>query len=572
MWKCLPPSAAAFVLAACIRDDLAVDGADVGRDAADAFDTRIPDAADAGGREDAGPAAEVDARDALGDAASGTQDGEAVDVSFDFDADGWEVDPSSPLVLGRPFELGGEDGAPTFGAFVPEAGQPGAYVPVGFAGALTVEGRVVVAPDEGAHAAIVRVGGGVEAPRVRGVAYVDGAIGQPEVPRIALCEGALVVTVNDVTRRSARLVRLSADLEGLEVATFEAQPGLGASVELGAPTCGGPGFVVALDAVGGAVFTAPDGRKSLFAAEQTDGRTLMVNGTKVFAENVAQTVSANAMRIVHIARGAGQKILYVGEATAERQIGETRIVPGDQLVYQHDFATSTGGSIASQGFFGRKDIKAIAGASDGRFAVVWQDVLAPAAAGDPEVVETVVSAFQADGAKAWTKRSALWNVATVDFVGADLRLSGTFRSLEVLGLAAVASGDEDAFLAVLGGADGARKRHVNAGAAGVSSAIVGRPFLATGSDTCDEAALDAILVASGQGRRIVAVSESGVRCASPSFEAGGAALQLTAARAVGALDLWLGAAPLADGLVFDSAAWAPSRASLGPLRAKLGPL
>ncbi len=552
----------------CIRDPL--DGADILVDAVDVSSADIarPDGTEAPsqdtGTSDTG--ASADASEPSADASSDTASADAgPDLVAPDAASDWEVSSEAGWSLGRPLVLGAGDGSLVhLGPFVGKG--EGAFVPVlTKAGSVTVDGRIFAASDEGGHAAIMVAAGELETPSVRGLAYVDGDIGQPELPGLAVCDSFVIATVNDALRQRSRLVRLSLDLQDISVAQFEAQAGLGSSVELGKPVCGGPGFVVPLDAVGGAVFTAPDGRKSQFLAEQTTGRTLMLNGAKVFSENAAQTVSANAMKIVHIARSAAQKVLYVGEATAERQIGETRIVPGDQLVYQHDFSTSTGGSIGSQGFFGRKDIKLVAAAPSGRFVVVWQDVTAPVVAGDPELVETVVSMFAADGTKGWVKRSPVWSIDAVDFVGEDVRIAGTFRSLEVLGLATITTGTEDAFLAVLDGAEGTRKRHVTFGLTALSSHLVERPFVATGTGACEASALDAVLVSTDGTTRIVGVSEDGLRCASTPIEVGSATLFTTSSRVLGGQRLWLGAAPLIDGLVPDAGpSWPAAPALLGP--------
>ena len=436
----------------------------------------------------------------------------------------WEVDPDAPWALGRPIAIAGSEGPADVAAPVTPGGLMDALVPVRIGGgSVVVDGRTFAAPDTGGHAALVALSGDLETPVASSVVYLDGPLSAPERPQIAVCGGHIYASINEQNGSAARLVRLSLDLESIDVAAFAALPGLGHSVKLGAPVCGGPGFVVTLDAVGGAAFTAPDGDKAEFSAAQTENKSLILNGTRVFVENAAQVVSANSMRILHILAGPAQVIFYVGEATVQRQIGDTTLMPGDQLVYNHDYAVGSGGSIASQGWFGREDISFMTTSSEGRFAVAWVDVTPGATGNDPELVEVVVSVFEADGARAWNKRSASWAIDRMSFDdGGDLRIAGRFRSLEVIGVATAPVGPEDAFLAVLGGADGARKRHVVLGVPGVASAISGPIFDALGTGECTATSLDAVFVASGPTRVAVGVGDQ--RCATQALTANDGAL------------------------------------------------
>lgn len=483
----------------------------------------------------------------------------------------WEVDPEAPWALGRPFPVTSSDGPAEIGTPVLATGRYRALVPVRIAaGALNVDGRAFAVPDAGAHAAIVALGGDLVAPSLGTAVYLDGALTAPEMPKVAVCDGMVYATVNEATGQVARLVRLSGDLETIDVAVLDAMPGIGNYVRLGAPVCGGPGFVVTVDAVGGALFTAPNAERAQFLPEQTENKSLILNGTRVFSDNAAQVVSASAMRIIHITGGAGKLMFYVGEATTERMAGETLLQPGDQLVYAHDYAVGTGGSIASQGFFGREDIAAIATAADGRFAVVWVDVSPGPTPADPELIEVVVSVYEADGARAWNKRSAAWAIDRVAFDAAgDLRIAGRFRSLEVLGVATAPAGPEDAFLAVLGGADGARKRHVVLGAPGIVPRIASSIFAAVGDGDCAGAgALDAVLVATGPTRVGIGVGADNRRCGTEPLTAGDGELLLApVGLSAGASDFWLSL----TGFALDGAhgtPWPPGGALVGPIRGR----
>ncbi len=489
----------------------------------------------------------------------------------------WTIDLTGAWVLGRPMPLASSDGAGV-ALGVPVAATSGrAYLPLRLgSGSLVADGQTFTAADEFAHAVIMRVEGGndgISAPKVMAAVYVDGALNAPELPRIVACDGKVYATVNDAGGQVSRLLELSADLQTVKVAQFEALPNLGTSVRLGAPICGGPGFVVALDAFGGAVFKGPDGKSSQFSAEQTANRTLIVNGAKVFGEDPsAQTVSATGMRIIHMERGAGQKVLYVGEATIERVLGEnTTLVPGDQLVYQHDFAVGMGGTIASQGFFGREDITAIAGAANGSFAVVWTDV---ETVNGTEVVDVVLSVFSATGARLWSKRSGVWAVDAMAF-GAenDLRVVGRFRSLEHIGVAVGPVGTEDAFLAVLDGETGERVRHVTRGWASLPTKVVGAPFNTRGSGDCDGGGLDGVVVRSDGVWEVIAaggVGADAVRCTSEPLQAGGAELVWSGQTGSEAFGAWVGAVSLPDGLDGGTdPSWPTGLGVLGPVRGKV---
>jgi len=483
----------------------------------------------------------------------------------------WEVDVDAPWALGRPFAITSSDGPAEIGTPILAQGRYRALVPVRIAaGSLNVDGRAFPAPDSGAHAAIVALGGDLAAPTLGTAVYLDGALSAPELPRVAVCDGVVYASVTEANGQAARVIRLSGDLETIDVAVLTAMPGIGNYVRLGTPVCGGPGFVVTVDAVGGALFTAPDGNQAQFLPDQTANKTLILNGTRVFAENAAQVVSALAMRIIHITGGAGKLIFYVGEATTERMAGETLLQPGDQLVYAHDYAIGQGGSIASQGFFGREDIAAIATSADGRFAVVWVDVTAGATPADPELIEVVVSVYEADGARAWNKRSAAWTIDRIAFDDAgDLRVAGRFRSLEVLGVATVPVGPEDAFLAVLGGADGARKRHVVFGESGLAPRIASPIFAAVGDGECAAGvALDAVLVATGPTRVGIGVGADNRRCSTEALTAGDGQLLLAPVGVEGGgTDLWLSLVGYAlDGGY--GTPWPAGGALAGPIRAR----
>lgn len=492
----------------------------------------------------------------------------------------WPVDPTADWALGRPMALASSDGAGVAIGAPVLAAEGRSYIAVRLgSGSLIADGRTFAAPDDFAHALILRVepgADGVSAPRVLRAVYVDGALSAPELPRVALCEGKVYATVNDSGGQVARLLELSADLESVRVSQFAALPTLGSSVRLGAPVCGGPGFVVGLDAVGGAVFTGYDNRSSQFSAEQTMNRTLIVNGAKIFGDPpAAQTVSAVGMRIIHMAKNTGQKLLYVGEATIERTLGEnTQIVPGDQLVYQHDFATASGGTIASQGFFGREDVTAIAGSFDGRFAVAWLDVETD---GGVETTEVVLSVFSAEGARLWTKRAATWAVDAMSFgVDGHLRVAGRFRSLEHLGVAAGPVGFEDSFLAVLDGQSGERIRHVTRGWAGLWTRPVGGPTTALG-ERCGGSSVDAVVVRSEGLWEVVGVSgsveTSVARCGTKPLQGGRADLMWGGRVGGGGFDAWVVTPSLPDGLYEgagdDTLAWPSGQAVVGPVRGKL---
>ena len=493
----------------------------------------------------------------------------------------WPVDPTADWALGRPLALASSDGAGVVLGAPVLAAEGRAYIAVRLgSGSLVADGRTFAAPDEFAHALILRVEpgpDGVSAPRVLRAVYVDGALSAPELPRLALCEGKVYATINDAGGQVARLLELSADLESVRVSQFAALPTLGSSVRLGAPVCGGPGFVVALDAVGGAVFTGYDNRSSQFSAEQTVNRTLIVNGAKVFGDPpAAQTVSAVGMRIIHMAKNVGQKLLYVGEATIERTLGEnTQLVPGDQLVYQHDFATASGGTIASQGFFGRQDITAIAGSFDGRFAVAWLDVETDA--GGVETTEVVLSVFSSEGARLWTRRAATWAIDAMSFgVDGHLRVAGRFRSLEHLGVAVGPVGFEDSFLAVLDGLSGERIRHVTRGWAGLWTRPSGGPTTALGQ-ACGESSVDALVVRSEGVWEVIGVGgtvESGLkRCATKPLQGGRADLMWGGRVGGGGFDAWVLTPSLPDGLYEgagdDTIAWPSGQAVVGPVRGRL---
>jgi len=517
---------------------------------------------------------ETVAPDTVGETSDTTPtDTNVSDTAGDTTVTPWEVDPDSPWALGRPIPISGSEGAASVGTPVNMSGRYKALVPVGIgSGAVVADGRSFGAPDAGGHAVIVALSGDLLAPALGTVVYLDGPLSAPERPSLAFCDNYIYATINEQNGSASRLVRLSADLESIDVAAFTAIPGLGHSVKLGPPICGGPGFVVTLDAVGGASFTGPDGKKSEFNSTQTENKTLIVNGTRVFAENSAQVVSATSMRILQLVRGVGKVVFYIGEATAPRTIGDTMLQPGDQLVYNHDYALGTGGSIASQGWFGREDISLLATAPDGRFAVAWVDVTAGATANDPELVEIVVSVFEASGARAWNKRSAAWAIDRISFdADGDLRIAGRFRSLEAIGVATAPVGLEDAFLAVLGGADGARKRHVVLGVPGIATTLVGPVFDALGSGECAAAgALDAIITATGPTRVAIGVGET-ARCATQALTAGDGLLQLGAATvpsaAPDATEFWLAFGGPALGGAHGTP-WPAANAQVGPVRAR----
>lgn len=561
---------------------LDVDGSEVANDTAvtdgsEVSDTLAPDALP-DGLNDA--TADTSSPDGSDTSSSDT----VADTSEPADAIGpdtdWPVDPTADWALGRPMALASSDGAGVATGAPVLAAEGRAYIAVRLgSGSLVADGRTFAAPDDFAHALVLRVEpgpDGVSAPRVLRAVYVDGALSAPELPRIALCEGKLYATVNDAGGQVARLLELSADLESVRVSQFAALPTLGSSVRLGAPVCGGPGFVVGLDAVGGAVFTGYDNRSSQFSAEQTMNRTLIVNGAKIFGDPpAAQTVSAVGMRIIHMAKNVGQKLLYVGEATIERTLGEnTQLVPGDQLVYQHDFATASGGTIASQGFFGREDVTAIAGSFDGRFAVAWLDVETE---GGTETTEVVLSVFSAEGARLWTKRAATWAVDAMSFgVDGHLRVAGRFRSLEHLGVAAGPVGFEDSFLAVLDGQSGERVRHMTRGWAGLWTRPVGGPTTALGR-ACGDVSVDALVVRSEGVWEVVGVAgtvETVVkRCTTKPLQGGRADLMWGGRVGGGGFDAWVVTPSLPDGLYEgaggDSIAWPSGQAVVGPVRGRL---
>jgi hypothetical protein len=581
------------MLGACSSDDDVKNGTD-------ASDTRVSDTVgDTGDSLQADTNASdtvadtgVDAADTVTDTREDTRDTQssdaldAVEETFDttpigdVDTSPWVIAEDGSWVLGRPLTIAGTDGAADPGWPVALGGDYEALVPVRIgSGSVVAEGRIWPAPDTGAHAALVAVSGGLEAApygSVERVVYLDGPLAPSDRPSVAVCRGgadgveAVYATVNDANGQSARLLKISTDLESVQVATFSALTGIGNTVKLGAPVCGGPGFVVTLDALGGASFTAPDGKKSEFSAVQTDNKSLLVNGPKVFGENAAQVVSATSMRMVQVLRGDAKRIYYVGEATQPRTIGDTNLAVGDQLIYQHDYETSTGGSIASQGWFGRQDINLVGVAADGRFAVVWTDVTT-GAGGD--VVDVVLSVFERTGAKAWNRRASTWSIDRVGFdASGDVRIAGRMKSLEVLGATTVATGLEDAFVAVLGGADGTRKRHANLGSAGVASRVVGPIFSAPGASGCDASgALDAILVATGDTRVAVGVDSAGVRCATEALVAGEGQIRwgVDTAPVVGAFDAWfvLPMAPVGLG-TGSGAAWPTGGAVLGAVRGR----
>ncbi len=487
----------------------------------------------------------------------------------------WDVDPNAVWALGRPIGVSGSEGVAEIAApIATNGGRHRALVPVRVGGGnVVVDGRSFAAPDTGAHAAIVALGGELQAPVVTTVVYLDGPLARAERPAIAVCEGWVYATINEQDGSAARFVRLDASLEAIDVATLTAVPGLGHGVKLGAPVCGGPGVVATLDAIGGAAFTAPNGNKAEFLASQTENKSLILNGTRIFAENAAQVVSATGMRILHLLAGVDQNLFYVGEATIQRQIGDTTLVPGDQLIYIHDYAVGSGGSIASQAWFGREDITRVAAARDGRFAVVWVDVTPGPTPADPETLEVVVSVFEADGARAWNKRSAAWAIDRIAFdaVG-DLRIAGRFRSLEVIGVATAPQGPEDAFLATLSGADGERLRFVTHGQSDVAAAIVSPIFGAPPGAGCGASGvLDAVFVATGATRIGIGVSPAGggARCTTQPVQGGGAPLMmaLSMQAATGdAIDFWLA---LADATLDTGIGepW-PAGVHVGPVRAR----
>lgn len=488
------------------------------------------------------------------------------------DGGGWLVDPDGPWVLGRPIAITGSESAAQLGPPVAASGRYQALVGVRVAtGPVVADGQTYSPPDGGAHAAVAALSGDVSAARLGTLVYLDGDLSAPNLPLLAVCDGWVYATITEQGGAHARFVRLDANLETIDVALLSARPGLGNTVALGPPVCGGPGVVATLDAVGGAIFTAPDGRQSEFGSDQTDNRSLILNGARVFNENAAQVVSATSMRILHLARGPEQVLFYVAEATVERQIGNTTLMPGDQLVYSHDFAVGSGGSISSQAWFGRQDIQAIATSPDGRFAVVWTDVIAGPTPADPETIETVVSVFEADGARAWSTRSSGWAIDRVVFGGdGDLRVAGRFRSLEAIGIARAPVGPEDAFLVVFAGVDGARKRFVTHGADGLGARIVGPIMRANGSAACAPAELlDVVLVATGDVRTGIGVSDE-ARCATEDLTAGDNDLGLAVAAEPGAddaVDLWLS---LVGGAISagDGQPWPPG-SHAGALRARL---
>lgn len=567
-------------------DALEVDGADVTSDtsasdsevAADSGDTGSGDGTFSDSGDTTGDTTDATSPDSV-DSADAT---DATDTSGDSDVDSgdtttvsdvvdppWDVDPDAPWVLGRPIPISGTDGAAEIGAPVIAAGRFSAFVPVRIgSGSLVVDQQTTVAPETGGHAALVALDGGLEDPDFAAAVYLDGPLSAPERPSIAACGDYVYATINEVGGAAARLVRLSADLEAIDYAQFSALPGIGHSVKLGAPVCGGPGFVVTLDAVGGAQFVAPSGAKSEFSAAQSDNKSLILNGPKVFEDNAAQVVSATSMRILHVVAGPDKEIFYVGEATVQRQIGDTTLEPGDQLVYNHDYAAGSGGSIASQGWFGRDDIAAIAVGLDGRFAVVWTDVTPGATAADPELVEQVVSVFESDGAKAWNERSSAWAIDRVSFDrDGNVRIAGRFRSLEAIGVATAPLGTEDAFLAVLSAADGARLRHATMGVPGLGAKVVGPVFDAVGSGECaDMGALVAMLVQTGPTRAAIGVGAD-ARCATEALTAGDAELLLTLdAPTADATNWWLALSGPAIGGSHGSP-W-PAGTAAGPVRAR----
>lgn len=538
-----------------------------GPDTGDTTDTTTPsDTADSSDAPDPG-----ETTDTSGDTGSPT---DTTDTTTDTN---WPIDTTTDWVLGRPLSVASNDGAGvTLGAPV-LAAEGRSYVAVRLgSGSLVADGRTFTAPDAFAHAAILRVesgSDGIGAPRVMSAVYVDGPLDSPELPRLSLCNGKVYVSVNDAGSQVSRLLELSADLESVRVSQFAALPALGSSVKLGAPVCGGPGFVVTLDAVGGAVFTGYDNKSSQFSAEQTINRSLIVNGAKVFGDPpAAQTVSAVGMRIIHMAKNAGEKLLYVGESTIERNLGEnTTLVPGDQLVYQHDFATASGGTIASQGFFGREDITAITGSADGRFAVAWLDVTTE---DNVETVEVVLSVFDTDGARLWNKRASTWAIDALSFSGdGDLRVAGRFRNLEHLGVALPPVGFEDAFLAVLDAETGDRLRHVARGWAGLSTRPVGGPTTAMG-EACGDSSVDALVVRSEGVWEVIGVSGTvdtfQRRCTTRPLQAGRAELMWGGRLGGGAFDAWVVAPSLPDGLDGgDDPSWPPGQATVGPVRGRL---
>ncbi|MFO0745563.1 MAG: hypothetical protein U1F43_07805 [Myxococcota bacterium] len=239
----------------------------------------------------------------------------------------------------------------------------------------------------------------------------------------AFCGDELYVSAVEHDHSKAYVAQLDPSGTTLHSVSFYPKPGsTGGSVALGGPRCGGPGTYVLLDPVGDTTYKAPGGGTVQLTAAQTLNRSFIVDLDDAFgATGTLGTVSADKIGVVLTAAADAdaKTLFYVGEARAVKQLGATTLQPGDQLIYSHDYVAETGGTASSTGFFGDNDIRGIAAAADGRFAVYWRAVTTSE--------EQRVTAFDKDGKSlgvAVVSKDA--PIGDMRWEGETLVLAGTF--------------------------------------------------------------------------------------------------------------------------------------------------
>lgn len=333
------------------------------------------------------------------------------------------------------------------------------------------------------------------------------------------CGGMLYVAGNEPDGTRAFVARFDPELSVVRVATFYPKTGTtGGRVELLAPYCGGPGAYVQLEPVGDVTYRAHPGGVVQLTADQTLNRSFLVDLVKVFSDvGTLGTVSADKIRMLQTAvsePGApfagpyGPKIFYIGEVRVPKQLGDTTLQPGDQLVYAHDYTDASGGTATNTAWYGDNDLQHITAASDGRFAVAWRAAL-PEGAGQ----EQRVTAFDAEGQQIGTAVVPIAAPITrLRWVGEELVLAGTFTGAPPFPGANLTAGVWLGRMQV-----GAGMTVVRSAAFGADLAFAGPLHRVALAGTCpdvDAWGLVAVSATDGRSLRVVALGDDGSACTS----------------------------------------------------------
>jgi len=222
----------------------------------------------------------------------------------------------------------------------------------------------------------------------------------PTLSGVAFCNGNLTMTGGETGDAKAFVARLDPTATALAHVALSADPNTASDIRaLSAPSCGGPG-----------VYAVLNGRSLIdLSGELAVGTSLpLVSSDKIDIERTAT------------ASEAAVKVFYLGQVNAPKQLGDTTLQPGDQLIYARDYDSDIGGTATGTGFFGDNDVMLIAPAADNRFAIIWKADVEGGA-------EQRVTAFDADGQAIGTAVIALGApVRDARWVGNELVLAGTF--------------------------------------------------------------------------------------------------------------------------------------------------